>query len=82
MKLYILKLWGTEHKWGNPAIGGLFTSKAALIRELKKHAEEIGEFWSSAHGVNTLEQHAKFDFRYFDSDFASIEIEETNQWTA
>ena len=78
MKLFILELYGDEHKWRGQCDVGYFTSKKALIREMKRHAEEIGEIWSKAHGVNTLEEHAEFDFRYFDSEFANIEIVETN----
>ena len=79
MKLYILKLYGTPHKEKNACdIGGYFTSKSALVHELKKHAEEIGEIWGG--GFHTIEEHAKFDFRYFDSDFANIEVENLNSW--
>ena len=74
MKLYILKIWGTEHKWRDECDVYQFTNKKALIRTMKRHAEEIGDIWSTAHGVNTLEDHAKYNFRYFDSQFANVEI--------
>ena len=81
MKIYILKLYGTPHKENNYCdIAGYFTNKAALVREMKKHLDEIGEIWGA--GLHTIEEHARKDFRYFDSDLANIEIVEVNQWTA
>ena len=81
MKLYILKLYANEHKFENECdIAGYYTSKAALVRELQKHAGELGEIWGN--GLHTIKEHAKFDFRYFDSDFANIEVENLNEWTA
>lgn len=80
MKMYILELYADERKLRPCDIAGYYTSKAALIRDLKKHSDELGDIWG--HGLYTIEGHAEFDFRYFDSDCANIEIVETNQWTA
>ena len=82
MKLYIVELYETPHKMrGSCDIGGYYTNKQKLVRDIKRHIKEFGEIYSSCHGVNTLEEHAKYDFRYCDFELANIEIINIdNEW--
>lgn len=78
MRMYILELFADERKLRPCDIAGYYTSKAALVREMKKHLDEIGEIYDG----RTVEEHAAEDFRYFDSELAGIEFCNTNSWTA
>ena len=48
MKIYILKAYPTPHKWNaDEAIVGYYTSKAQLLKAVKRNADIVGlEDWT------------------------------------
>lgn len=85
MKLYILKLYGTPHKWQDDCdIGGYYTNVGKLIRALKSHYDELGICDGRKIDEWVYTPYGEFDISKFNTlaDLASIEVEYLNEWTA
>ena len=85
MTLYILRLFATPHKYENYCnIAGYYTNKAELISALKNHSAELGIINNYSVDDTLRTYHNNFDVAKFNNyaKLASIEIVETNLWTA